>query len=179
MTHREIFDSAVGGSGALKQIIDILAVNVDYCLIGGTAINYYVEPIYTGEVNFVISPNDKIKILKALQGAGIDFKDDDTCISIPVPKTSRLTIYINTDSRYQGFMANTHAGLLFDEFKVQLAALEDLIQGKIWSLEDSCRKVSKQFKDQADLCRIVENYPKLIKLLPIYLQEIIKTKSIS
>jgi len=176
MTHREIFETGVGGSDALKQVIDILAANGDYCLIGGMAINCYVEPVYTEDTDFAIAFDDKTKIKKTFKDAGIKVKDNRYDMSIFVPN-SQLIIHITTDERYKNFGKDAKEHMLFDEFKVKVASLENLIQAKTWCLEDSCRKASKQFKDQADLCRIGENYPELQNLLPKEIRIVLKEKS--
>lgn len=170
MTHREIFDTAVGGSDALKQFIDILAANGDYCLIGDMAINCYVEPVYTKDVEFAVAFDDKVK--EALKEADIDLKD----MSILIPN-SQLIIHISDDERYKDFWKNPQECMLFDEFKVKVASLKNLIKAKTWCLEDPYRKASKQFKDQADLCRIGENYPELENLLPEAIRKVLKEKT--
>ena len=177
MTHREIFDAGVGGSDAIKLVIGVLAANGEYCLIGGMAINCYVEPVYTEDTDFAIASDSKKLIKEALKAAGIKVKENRYDMSVFVPN-SQLTIHITTDERYKDFGRNAEDHLLFDEFQVKVASLKDLIKAKTWCLEDPYRKASKQFKDQADLCRIGENYPELEELLPESIRKVLKEKSV-
>jgi hypothetical protein len=50
--------------------------------------------------------------------------------------------------------------------KMPVAALPDLLQGKIWAWEDPQRRLSKRKKDELDLIRIGEGYPEMRSLLP-------------
>ncbi len=49
---------------------------------------------------------------------------------------------------------------------MNVAALEDVLQGKIWAYLDPERRKSKRQKDLADIFRLVETYPHLEELLP-------------
>jgi hypothetical protein len=51
-------------------------------------------------------------------------------------------------------------------YKMKVASLEDILQGKIWAYSDEQRRGSKRQKDLADIFRIVESYPKLKNKLP-------------
>ena len=110
------------------------------------------------------------------EDAGIKVKENRYDMSIFVPN-SQLVIHITTDERYKDFGKDAKEHMLFDEFKVKVASLENLIKAKTWCLEDSYRKASKQFKDQADLCRIGENYPELQNLLPEAIRNVLQEKS--
>ncbi|MFQ5675971.1 MAG: hypothetical protein ACE5G1_08755, partial [bacterium] len=63
---------------------------------------------------------------------------------------SELRIQIQTDPRYQGFIAHaTQKKVLGYDMKV--AALEDVVQGKIWAYSDQHQLQSKRQKDLADI----------------------------
>jgi hypothetical protein len=49
---------------------------------------------------------------------------------------------------------------------MRVAALEDVLQGKVWAYSDSTRRRSKRQKDLADILRLVEAYPHLASPLP-------------
>jgi len=57
---------------------------------------------------------------------------------------------------------------------VPVASLEDVLQGKIWAWSDRERRLSKRKKDELDLIRIGEAYPKLHELLPKEIAEQLK-----
>lgn len=49
---------------------------------------------------------------------------------------------------------------------MKVAALEDILQGKIWAYADIERRKSKRRKDLPDILRLVEAYPQLEERLP-------------
>ena len=51
-------------------------------------------------------------------------------------------------------------------YKMKVAAIEDVLQGKIWAYSDEQRRKSKRQKDLADIFRLIETYPHLKDLLP-------------
>jgi hypothetical protein len=49
---------------------------------------------------------------------------------------------------------------------MQVAALEDVVRGKLWAYSDSARRRSKRQKDLADLMRLAESHPEVRTMLP-------------
>jgi hypothetical protein len=47
-----------------------------------------------------------------------------------------------------------------------VAAIEDVLQGKIWAAQDKTRRLSKRQKDLADILRLIESKKSLISLVP-------------
>ncbi len=56
-------------------------------------------------------------------------------------------------------------------YRMMVASLEDVLQGKVWAYMDTSRRKSKRQKDLADIFRIIEKYPKLEASLPQILRE--------
>jgi hypothetical protein len=54
---------------------------------------------------------------------------------------------------------------------VKVARLEDVTQGKLWAYGDPQRRLSKRKKDELDLIRLAEAYPRLKSVLPQELQD--------
>lgn len=56
MTAREIYDLTLrGGGGDFQATVELLErLSVPWCLIGGLAVNAYVEPVYTADADFVV-----------------------------------------------------------------------------------------------------------------------------
>jgi hypothetical protein len=52
-----------------------------------------------------------------------------------------------------------------------VAALEDVLQGKVWAALDPERRGSKRQKDLADIARIIETYPELRERVPAEILE--------
>jgi hypothetical protein len=78
---------------------------------------------------------------------------------------SDLRIQLQTDPRYQTFIARSSIKEVMD-YQMKVAAIEDVLQGKIWAYLDEQRRKSKRQKDLADIFRLVESYPHLKDLLP-------------
>ena len=51
-------------------------------------------------------------------------------------------------------------------YDMKVAAIEDILTGKIWAFLDKERRKSKRQKDLADIFRIIEQFPELKKLIP-------------
>ena len=56
-------------------------------------------------------------------------------------------------------------------YKMRVASLEDVLQGKIWAYLDEDRRGSKRQKDLADIARLVEAFPELLERLPDEIRE--------
>jgi hypothetical protein len=56
---------------------------------------------------------------------------------------------------------------------MKVAALEDLLNGKVWAYSDEERRKSKRQKDLADIMRLVETHPHLFDLIPDNIKSII------
>jgi len=52
------------------------------------------------------------------------------------------------------------------DYEMKVAAIEDVLQGKVWAYSDKTRRASKRQKDLADIFRIIEESPGLKKLVP-------------
>jgi hypothetical protein len=50
--------------------------------------------------------------------------------------------------------------------QLPVAALDDVLQGKIWAAMDPSPRASKRQKDLADIARILESYPHLRAAVP-------------
>ncbi len=55
--------------------------------------------------------------------------------------------------------------------QVSVACLEDATRGKLWAYADPAQRLSKRKKDELDLIRLAEAYPKLKALYPAELRQ--------
>jgi hypothetical protein len=78
---------------------------------------------------------------------------------------SRLRLQITVNSRYAGFPARAMPGRLFG-VDVPVAALADLVQGKLWAFQDMTGRASKRAKARADLIRLCETQPDAMACVP-------------
>lgn len=132
MTEKEFINNIANGQeDIIQKLVDLLEENkIGYCVIGGLAVNAYVEH----SVNLKSSKSD-------------------------------LRIQVQTDSRYQAFISKAFVKNVMG-YDMKVAAIEDILQGKIWAYSDQKRRKSKRQKDLADIFRLVETYSHLKDLLP-------------
>jgi len=78
---------------------------------------------------------------------------------------SDLRIQLQTDPRYQPFIAGATERTVMG-YRMRVAALTDVLQGKLWAYADEQRRGSKRQKHLADILRIVEARPELVDRLP-------------
>jgi hypothetical protein len=79
--------------------------------------------------------------------------------------TSDLRIQIQTDPRYQGFLAHAERREVLG-YEMVVASVEDVLRGKLWACADEARRASKRQKDISDIMRLVETRPELKGRLP-------------
>jgi hypothetical protein len=165
VTKKEFLHSVSHGQeDILQQMLDLLnAMKVDYCVIGGLSVNAYVEPVVSLDLDLVVVTEATDNLLKE---AGKIFDIEKFPHSTNLTSTkSDLRIQIQTDPRYQAFIARSSIKEVMG-YEMKVAAVVDVLQGKIWAYSDEQRRKSKRHKDFADISRLVEAYPYLRDLLP-------------
>lgn len=166
MTGKEFINSLANGKSDIIQVLlDILSeTNSRYCLIGGLAVNAYTEPVVSLDLDIVAS-NDNIQdICKA--AIEKNMKVDEFAHSVNLnSEDSDLRIQLQTDSRYQKFLSAAQDKEVLG-YKMKVANIEDVLQGKVWAYMDKERRKSKRQKDLADIFRIIEEFPHLKSSLP-------------
>lgn len=148
----------------LQQFLDLLnEQKIDYCLIGGLAVNAYVEPVVSLDLDLVVIAEAMDGLVKTAERI---FKIEKFAHSLNLSSSkSDLRIQLQTDPRYQAFIPRASIKNVMG-YKMKVAAVEDVLQGKIWAYSDPQRRKSKRQKDLADIFRLVETYPKLTESLP-------------
>jgi len=148
----------------LQQILDLLnMMKIDYCVIGGLAVNAYVEPVVSLDLDLIVFVDAIDPLLKAAQKI---FNIERFPHSMNLVSTkSDLRIQLQTDPRYQTFISRSSIKEVMG-YEMKVAVVEDVLQGKIWAYSDEQRRKSKRQKDLADIFRLVEAYPRLKDLLP-------------
>jgi Nucleotidyl transferase AbiEii toxin, Type IV TA system len=165
MTESEVFESITGsGSSDFAVLVDILKKHGPWCLIGGLAVNSYVEPVYTLDADIVVVSSELQAIKSELIKAG--FAVDEFPHSLNARMSgSDLRIRFSLDPRYQDFLKRPNVLEVLGQ-RVPVASLVDVIRGKIWAWSDEHRRATKRKKDELDLMRILENYPDTRSLMP-------------
>ncbi len=171
MTGKEFLNSLANRkSDILQLLLDILSERGSrYCLIGGLAVNAYVEPVVSLDVDIVLAANDTGSVLKAAKEQGWGVEQFEHSVNLSGPG-SDLRIQIQTDPRYQDFIERAEVREVL-AYKMKVAKLEDVLQGKVWAYMDKTRRRSKRQKDLADILRITEAFPGLLTNLPSALKE--------
>jgi hypothetical protein len=171
MTGKEFVNSLANGKSDVIQIlIDILSkTGSRYCLIGGLAVNAYVEPVVSLDLAIVPAAEDVGAICRAAKERGLKVEEFEHSVNI-ASETSNLRIQLQVDPRYQKFVAIAEDRDVLG-YKMKVARLEDVLQGKVWAYMDKTRRKSKRQKDLADIFRIIERYPQLEQTLPQSLRD--------
>ncbi len=158
-----------GGATDFAQVIAACESFGPYCLIGGLAVNCYVEPVYTLDADIVVIALRLSNLSGHLEAHG--FKTEEHPHSMnAAPPGSQIRIQFTTDERSQAFLPrSTEAEVL--GIRVRIACLEDVTRGKLWAYSDPRRRLSKRKKDELDLIRLAEAYPALKSQYPRELVE--------
>ncbi len=174
MTEREIYDGVVtNGAADFAQIVGILRTRgAEFCVIGGLAVNSYVTPVYTADLNLVVVTADLVLVLEDLRSADWRIEDypdrinaqrivgpaerADSVLMVQFSKPDEMQPYINRASLRSVF------GL-----DVPVAALPDLVAAKLAAWAEPRRRPNKRRKDELDVSRLAEAFPSVVDpLLP-------------
>jgi hypothetical protein len=158
-----------GGATDFARLIEACEAFGPYCLIGGLAVNCYVEPVYTLDADIVVAAAQLPKLSARLRELGFKIEDHPHSVNAQAPG-SDLRIQFTTDERYQAFPARSVEAEVLG-LRVKVASLEDVTQGKLWAHGDPRRRLSKRKKDELDLIRLAEAHPELKLAYPSELQE--------
>jgi hypothetical protein len=171
MKGKEFLNSlAKAQSDIVQMLLDILAeTGSRYCVIGGLAVNAYVDPVVSLDVDIVVAVEDMAASSIAARGRGLNVEQFEHSVNVSSPH-SDLRIQLQTDPRYQDFIPRAELRDVLG-YRMRVANLEDVLQGKVWAYMDQTRRRSKRQKDLADILRIIEAYPQLGAKLPPSLQE--------
>lgn len=165
MTAQEAYDLATGGGAAeFARLIAACEAFGPYCLIGGLAVNCYVEPVYTLDADIVVISSSLQALATNLREQGYKTEAHPHSLNAQ-PAGSELRIQFTTDERYQEFPDRSREAVVLG-VRAKVACLEDVTRGKLWAFSDPKRRLSKRKKDELDLIRLAEVYPQLMALYP-------------
>ena len=149
----------------LDRLISTLEEHaIRFCLVGGQGVNAYVEPVVSLDLDIAVATDDLARVGVVLRErfGTVELFPHSLNVS---DAGSDLRVQIQTDPRYGGFVdrAVTHDVL---GRRLPVAAIEDVLQGKVWAALDETRRPSKRQKDLADIARLIEAYPALRSQVP-------------
>ena len=163
---------ANGKVDILQVFLEILVeTGAQYCVVGGLAVNAYAEPVVSLDLDIVVISGNIDKVCKMAEAKGLKIGRFENSINLTSPK-SDLRIQLQTDARYQPFIDRARQKDVLG-YRMNVASLEDVLQGKIWAYSDEQRRKSKKQKDLADIMRLVEVHPDLEGRLPPSLRNLL------
>jgi hypothetical protein len=156
-------------SNFLDEFLALLRqADVRWCLIGGQAVNAYVDPVVSLDLDIVIGARDLESVLPMLE---LRFTVTSFPHSLNVAAgDSDLRVQIQLDPRYLAFVDRAQPRPVLG-IELPVARVEDVLQGKIWAASDPSRRGSKRQKDLADIARLIESHPDLRPLVPAEIQD--------
>jgi hypothetical protein len=166
MTAKEFLKAISNGKEDVVQLLlDILSeTKTSYAVLGGLAVNAYVEPIVSLDLDIVVAAENIEEICRKAEQRGFRMEKFPHSINLNSPR-SELRIQIQTDKRYQEFLTKAKKKTVLG-YEMAVACKEDVLRGKIWAYQDETRRKSKRQKDLADILRLVEAYSELKNMLP-------------
>ena len=172
VTALEVYNLTTHGGGSdFARLIRACESFGPYCLIGGLAVNAYVEPVYTLDAEVVVIAESLPGLSMSLQERGFRIEEHPHSVNA-LATGSELRIQFTTDERHQAFPSRAIEAEVLG-LRVKVAGLEDVTQGKLWAYGDPRRRLSKRKKDELDLIRLAEAYPELKSMYPYELKELI------
>ncbi|MGH9815251.1 MAG: hypothetical protein ACRD5F_12280 [Candidatus Acidiferrales bacterium] len=165
-----------GGASDFARVVEICRRLGPYCLVGGLAVNCYVEPVYTLDADFVLVAARMEHLKQELLQMGFSVDEFPHSLNARAPE-SELRIQFTRDARYQPFLGRAQEKEVLG-VRVSVAKLEDLVQGKLWAFLDPERRLTNfgasalatRKKDELDLLRLAETYPHLRDLYSLELR---------
>jgi hypothetical protein len=156
--------ATVDRSNLLERFFELLeAHRVRFCLIGGQALNAYVEPVVSLDLHVVIA-SGRLADVETMLGDAFELQRFPHSLNVS-DRDSDLRIQIQLDPRYAPFVERAAVRDVLG-LPLPVAAIEDILQRKLWAVEDTERRGSKRQKDLADIARIIEAYSALRSTIP-------------
>jgi hypothetical protein len=154
----------VDRSNLLERLLASLGEHdIHYCVVGGQAVNAYVEPLVSLDLDLAITAKDLGRI-ESLLASSFELQRFPHSINVS-EKGSDLRVQFQTDPRYASFPERAHRREVLG-LELPVARVEDVLDGKVWAALDSTRRPSKRQKDLADIARILERFADLRQRVP-------------
>ena len=154
----------VDEAGLLERLMALLAERgVRFCVIGGQAVNAYVEPLVSLDLDLAVAADQIADLETRLSGT---FRLERHAHSLNLSEAgSDLRVQFQTDPRYAAFVEHAVPREVLGKV-LPVARVEDVLRGKTWAAQDPTRRPSKRQKDLADIARLIEAYPALRAQVP-------------
>jgi Nucleotidyl transferase AbiEii toxin, Type IV TA system len=151
-------------SDLLGKLFPLLQENsIRFCVIGGQAVNAYVEPLVSLDLDLVVAVGQLDQVDKIMRE---HFQVEAFPHSLNISSAgSNLRVQFQTDPRYGAFVERASTRDVLG-LQLPVAAVEDVLQGKIWAALHAERRATKRRKDLLDIERLLEVYPALKTRVP-------------
>lgn len=151
-------------SDFLERLVFLLQeAGIAYCVIGGQAVNAYVEPVVSLDLDLAVA-TDQMETVESLLSLHFTIQRFTHSLNVSAYGAD-LRVQIQTDPRYADFVQRASSQEVLG-IVLPVAALEDVLQGKVWAVQDTTRRASERQKDLADIARLLETYPELRDRVP-------------
>lgn len=148
-----------GGGAEIEELLGLLdEAGIRYCVIGGQAVNHYVEPLVSLDLDLVVATDQLAEAEKSLS-VRYAVRRFPHSLNVSLG-ASDLRVQIQTDPRYGDFVDRAESGEVLG-IPMYVAAARDVLRGKVWAAQDTSRRPSKRQKDLVDIARLIEAYPDL------------------
>ena len=137
---------------------------IRYCLVGDQAVNAYAEPVVSLDLDVAVAIAQLPQVTELLRQRFDVVEHFPHSLNV-ADAGSDLRVQIQTDPRYGAFVDRATIREVLG-VRLPVAALEDVLQGKVWAALDPERRPSKRQKDLADIARLLEAYPDLRPRIP-------------
>ena len=155
---------AMDRSNFLEELIAVLEEHrIRYCLIGGQAVNAYAEPLVSLDLDLVVAV-DQLPAVEDLLRTRFRVEQFPHSLNVST-SDSELRVQVQTDPRYLDFPERASVRDVLG-FPLPVAAVEDVLAGKIWAAQDPDRRATKRRKGLLDIERLLEAHPELQGRVP-------------
>lgn len=166
MNRKKFLTSVTHGETDVIQLLLALLKETgsNYCVVGGLAVNAYAEPVVSLDLDLVVVSQRMADLRCAAESKGMKVEEFEHRVNLSI-SGSDLRIQLQTDPRYQEFLSRCERREVLG-YTMFVAALKDVLRGKVWAYCDQTRRKSKRQKDLADIMRLAETHPELKTHLP-------------
>jgi len=166
MTSKKFLNGVTQSQEDIVQLLLSLLeeTHAAYCVIGGLAVNAYAEPVVSLDLDLVVVADRIGALREAALAKGIRVQEFEHSLNLSTV-TSDLRIQVQTDPRYQEFIARAERRRVLG-YEMAVAGLRDVLRGKLWAYSDETRRASKRQKDLSDIMRLAETHPELQGEIP-------------
>jgi hypothetical protein len=148
----------------LERVVEQLRAGaVRFCVVGGQAVNAYVEPVVSLDLDLALAAGE-VERVEGLLGGDYRLERFPHSLNLSAPG-SDVRVQFQTDPRYDDFADRAVERDVLG-LRLPVASLEDVLQGKVWAALDERRRASKRQKDLADISRLLESFPHLRTRVP-------------